>query len=121
MDKVQTHKKVQEIEAPLCKEESDESLIDLDSRQDMGIIHKDFSLQISKHPRESPEKVRLVNNENKRNQTKLVDILERQGSMRTTLKFHEVDEDTIDIDKEVKQAGFELCQALLKLIENWLS
>ena len=38
---------------------------------------------------------------NKRNQTKLVDILEQQGSIRTSIKFHEVDEDTIDIDGEL--------------------
>ena len=40
----------------------------------------------------------MNNDENKRNPTKLVDILERQGSMRSSLKFHAVDEDTIDID-----------------------
>ena len=46
--------------------------------------------------RESPDKIRLVNSENKRNPTiMLVDIFERQGSMRTSLKFHAVDEDTI--------------------------
>ena len=53
-------KKVQEIEALVCKEESDESLIDLDSLQDMEIIHKDFPLPMNKNLRESPEKVRLV-------------------------------------------------------------
>ena len=43
-----------------------------------------------KNLRESPEKITLVSSENKRNQTKLVNIMERQGSMRTTLKFHEL-------------------------------
>ena len=41
-------KKVQEIDALVCKEESDESLIDLDFLQDMGIIHKDFPLPMNK-------------------------------------------------------------------------
>ena len=33
-------KKVQEIDALVCKEESDESLIDLDSLQDMEMLMK---------------------------------------------------------------------------------
>ena len=70
-------KKTKEIVALVCKEESDESLIDLDSLQVMGIIYKDFPLPIDRDLRESPEKVRLVNKEEKRNPTKLVDILER--------------------------------------------
>ena len=37
----------------------------------------DFPLHIDKNTRESPEKVRVVNSETKRNPTKLVDILER--------------------------------------------
>ena len=59
----------------------------------MGVIHKDFPLPMDKSMRESPDKVRLVNSETKRNPTKLVEILERQGSMRSSLKFHPVDED----------------------------
>ena len=51
--------------------------------------------------REDPQKIRLVNTEINRNPTNLVDILERQGSMRTSMKFHAVDEDTIDIDREL--------------------
>ena len=66
----------------------------------MEIIQEDFPLPMNKNLRESPQKVRLVGSENKRNLTKLVDILERQGLMRTKLKFHEVDEDTIDIYRE---------------------
>ena len=65
------------------------------------IINKDIPLTMNKNLRESPEKVRLLSSENKRNPTKLVDILEIQGSMRTTLKFHKVDEDTFDIDREL--------------------
>ena len=37
-----TMKKAQEISARVCQEQSEESLIDLDSLKDMGIIHKDF-------------------------------------------------------------------------------
>ena len=40
--KFTTMKKTQEISALVCQEESEESLIDLDSLKDMGIIHKDF-------------------------------------------------------------------------------
>ena len=51
--------------------------------------------------REDPQKIRLVNTEINRNPTNLVDILERQGSMRASMKFHAVDEDTINIDREL--------------------
>ena len=45
---------------------------------------------------------RLVNTQiNRRDPTHLVDILERQGSMRTSIKFHAVDEDTVDINREL--------------------
>ena len=30
-----------------------------------------------------------------------MDILEKQGSIRSSVKFHSVDEDTIDIDTEL--------------------
>ena len=51
--------------------------------------------------KEDPHKIRLVNTEINRNPTNLVDILERQGSMRSSLKFHAVNEDTIDIEREL--------------------
>ena len=76
-------KKVQEIEALVCKEESDESPIDLDSLQDMGIIHNNFPLPMKKNLRESTKQIRLVSSENKRNQTKLVNTLEIQVSKET--------------------------------------
>lgn len=50
--------------------------------------------------REDPEKICVVNTQiNRRDPTHLVDILERHGSMRTSMKFHAVDEDTVDIDR----------------------
>ena len=85
----------------MFKDESDESLINLNSLQVMGINHKDFPLPIDRKLKESTEKGRLVNNEDKRNPTKLDDILKRHGSMRISLKFHEVDEDNINIDREL--------------------
>ena len=63
----------------------------------MGIMHRDIPLLIDESMRENPHKIRLVNTEINRNPTNLVDILERQGSMRSSLKFHAVNEDTIDI------------------------
>ena len=48
--KLKNIKKVQEIEALVCKEKSDESLIDLDSLQDKGTIHKDFPFPMNKMP-----------------------------------------------------------------------
>lgn len=51
--------------------------------------------------RDDPQKIRLVYTEINRNPTNLVDILERQGSMRISMKFHTVDEDTIDIGREL--------------------
>ena len=59
-------KKAEEIEALICKEESNESLIDLDTLQDMDIIHKDFPLPLNKNLREDPEKVVRIR-ENKQN------------------------------------------------------
>ena len=41
-------KKVQEIEALVRQEDCNESLIGLDSLQDMGIIHKDFPFPMNK-------------------------------------------------------------------------
>ena len=107
-----TLKKAQEILALVCQEESEESLVDLDSLQDIGIIHKDFPLPIDKNMRESPDKIRIVKSESKRNPTKLVDNLERQGSMRTSLKFHHlvVDKDTFDLDRELAKIKKRLLQ-----------
>ena len=84
----------------------------------MGIILKDSPLPINRNLTESPEKIRLVNNESKRNPTKLVDILERQGSMRTSL--HEVDEDTIDIDRELSKIKKRLLQKYHKVSDKEL-
>ena len=95
--KFTTMKKAQEISALVCQEQSEESLIDIDSLKDMGIIHKDFPLPIDESMRESPHKIRLVNTEIKTNSTNLVDILERQRSMRSSLKFNPVNEDTSDM------------------------
>ena len=68
----------------------------------MGDVHENFPLPIDPTKREDPEKIRLVNTEiNRRDPTHLVDILERQGSMRTSMKFHAVDEDTVDIDRDL--------------------
>ena len=67
----------------------------------MGIIQKDFPLPIDAKMREDPHKIRLVNTEINRNPTNLVDIIERQVSMRSLLKFHPVNEDTIDIDRDI--------------------
>ena len=100
MIKFSTIKRAQEISALVCQEEGEESLIDLDSLKDVGIIHKDFPLPIDASMREDPQK-RLINTEINRNPTNLVDILERQGPMRSSMKFHTVDEDTIDIDREL--------------------
>ena len=68
----------------------------------MGVVHDNFPLPIDPSKRKDPEKIRLVNTKiNMRVPTHLVDILERQGSMRTSMKFHAVDEDTVDIDREL--------------------
>ena len=45
-----------------------------------------------------------MSSEDKKKQTKLDDILERQGSMRTN--FHEINENTIEIDQEIEKKGF---------------
>ena len=47
--KFNTLKKAQEIQSLVCKKESEESLVDLDSLQEMGIIHKDFPLPIDRN------------------------------------------------------------------------
>ena len=68
----------------------------------MGVVHNEFPLPFDPAKREDPEKIRLVNTAiNRENPTHLVDILERQGSIRTSMKFNGVDEDTIDIDREL--------------------
>ena len=68
----------------------------------MGVVQNEFPLPFDPAKREDPEKIRLVNTAiNKENPTHLVDILERQGSIRTSMKYHAVDEDTIDIDREL--------------------
>ena len=56
----------------MCHEASEESLIDLESLKDMGIIHKDFPLPNDKNKRKSHDKTRLVNSKTKRIPTKEV-------------------------------------------------
>ena len=113
-------KKTQKISALVCQEESEESLIDLDSLKDMGIIHKDFPLPINARMREDPHKIRLVNTEINRNPTNLVDILERQGSIRSSIEFHAVDGDTIDIDRELAKIKKRLMQKYHKVFKDKL-
>ena len=66
-------KKTKEISALVCQEQSEESLIDLDSLKDMGIINRDFPLPIDESMKEYPHKIRLVNTEINRNPTNLLD------------------------------------------------
>ena len=88
--KFSTIKRAQTVSALVCREEDEESLIDLDTLKSMGVIHDDFPLPMDPARREDPEKIRLVNTQiNRRDPTHLVDILERQGSMRTSMKFHD--------------------------------
>ena len=92
----------QSIPVLICREEGEECIVDLDALKDMGVVHKEFPLPFDPANREDPEKIRLVNIAiNRENPTHLVDILERQGSIRTSMKFHAVDEDTIDINREL--------------------
>ena len=51
--KLNNIKEAQEIIALVCKEESNESLVDLDSLEEMGIIHKDFPPSIDRNMREN--------------------------------------------------------------------
>ena len=104
----------------MCQEESEESLIDLDSLKDMGIIHKDFPLPIDATMKEDPHKIRLVNTEINRNPTNLVDILERQGSIRSSMKFHAVEEYNIDIDRELAKIKKRLMQKYQKVFKDQL-
>ena len=67
----------------------------------MGTIHRDFPLPSNESMRENPHKIRLLNTEINRNPTNLVDILQRQGLMRSSLKFHPMNEDTIDMDRDL--------------------
>ena len=61
-----------------------------------------FPLPIDPANREDAETIRIVNTAiNRENPTHLVDILERQGSLRTSMKFHAVDEDTVNLDREL--------------------
>ena len=53
-------RKAQEIEALVCKDESNESLIDLDTLQDIEIIHKEFQIPLNKSLREDPEKLAMM-------------------------------------------------------------
>ena len=92
----------QSIPVLICREEGEECIVDLDALKDMGVVHKEFPLPFDPANREDPEKIRLVNTAiNRENPTHLVDILERQGSIRTSMKFHAVDEDTVDLDREL--------------------
>ena len=76
--KFTTIRKAQSIPVLICREEGEESLIDLDTLKDMGVVPDNFPLPIDPTKREDPEKIRLVNTEiNRRYTTHLVDILER--------------------------------------------
>ena len=72
--KFTTIRKAQSIPVLICREEGEESLIDLDTLKDMGVVHDNFPLPIDPTKREDPEKIRLVNTEiNRRDPTHLVD------------------------------------------------
>jgi hypothetical protein len=74
----------------ICEEEGDEILIDVQSLVDWSILPANFP-----EPQDPKEKVRLTKTVPK---TKLVEIKERKGSERTSIKFKRSQEEQSDIE-----------------------
>ena len=92
----------------IAKQEAEEILIDLDTLIDLSITPQDFPLpQDPKMRADSYRSVREDIPEIRESipegevGPKLVTIRERQGSVRSKLQFHRVDEETIDEDQDV--------------------
>ena len=92
----------------VARQEAQEILIDLDTLIDLSIVPHDFPLP--QDPSMRSERCRQVREDTPHQikeftevGPKLVSIQERQGSIRTALKFNPVDEDNIDEDMEIEK------------------
>ena len=84
----------------------DEILLDLDLLKEWSILPKNFPLSMDKSERET--KVQKVTIKDTR--LKLVEITEKKGSVRTKMKFNELQEESNDSSEQMEK----LRETLLK-------
>ena len=98
--KFKSLREAKRVKALVCEEQGDEILVDLDSLIQWSIVHKDFPLP--QCPKEKPHKIiNIKTTEELPGPTnKLVDIRERQGSIRSTLSFRHVEEEDYEDNED---------------------
>ena len=91
----------------LCTDDGDEGLLSLDKLKESSIIPKDFPLPIDRgmretkvrRIRETEEEVEMESSE----KLKQFDIKEKVGSMRTTLKINQMEEDDWEEERKCEE------------------
>ena len=116
-----------DLQVLVARQEAEEIFIYLHTLNDLSIIPKDFPLP--QDPNMRSKKCRLVKEAPHQIQEpldeevapKLVSIQERQGSIRTALKFNRVDEENIDEDIEVEKLRKKLLTKYASVFKRDLS
>merc|ERR1711888_246939 len=112
--KFKSIKNTRELRALVVAEEGEEVLVDLETLVDWGIIPDCFPLPMDENEREVGRKVRNVQEVTPK---KLVEVKERAGSWRTSIKFNQVTEE--DYEAEHEMAVYKtLRNKLLKMYED---
>ena len=96
--KFKTMKTTKSLRALVVAEEGEEVLVDLESLVQWGILPSCFPLPINEDDREVGRKVRNVQTQPPK---KLVDVKERAGSWRTSIKFNQIVEEEYETDHEI--------------------
>ena len=90
-------KNTKELRALVVAEEGQEVLVDLETLVDWGIIPDCFPLPMDENERE----VSRVRNVQEVTPKKLVEVKERAGAWRTSIKFNQVTEEEYEAEHEM--------------------
>ncbi|MEL6804493.1 MAG: hypothetical protein AAFO91_12020, partial [Bacteroidota bacterium] len=96
--KFKTMKTTKSLRALVVAEEGEEVLVDLESLVQWGILPSCFPLPINEDDREVGRKVRNIQTLPPK---KLVDVKERAGSWRSSIKFNQIVEEEYETDHEM--------------------
>ena len=97
--KFDTIKHAVKLEFLVIADDGDEALLSLDTLKDLSIVHKEFPLPMDRSKREP--KIKRVRDSNYEevasvsDATKLVELKERIGSLRTQLTFRKLEEEDV--------------------------
>merc|ERR1711888_559369 len=112
--KFRTMKKTKTLRALVVAEEGEEVLVDLETLVNWGILPDCFPLPMDENDREVGRKVRNVQAIPPK---KLVEVKERAGSWRTSIKFNQVTEEEYEAEHEMAVYKT-LRNKLLKMYED---